>query len=104
MNMETMNWKKPEEEGVRQLPVVSLSKALNPPNSCSEANRARSVDQGSSGVCVCVSSFLQCVALNKEKLLFQVICAGWTVSEILIGHNTCSLLPVFIISFSLCNE
>lgn len=79
MNMETMNWKKPEEEGVRQLPVVSLSKALNPPNSCSEANRARSVDQGSSGVCVCVSSFLQCVALNKEKLLFQVICAGWTV-------------------------
>ena len=30
MKMETMNWKKTEEEGVWQLPVVSLSKALNP--------------------------------------------------------------------------
>ena len=30
MKTETMNWKKTEMEGARQLPGVSLSKALNP--------------------------------------------------------------------------
>lgn len=41
--MQTMNWKKTEVEGARQLPCVSLSKELNRQKSCLEANHARSV-------------------------------------------------------------
>lgn len=54
MKMETMSWKKTEGEDAARLPGVSLSKARNPQNGCSEANRVPSVDHGSSRVCVCL--------------------------------------------------